>query len=376
MPPASSAPLVLALLTVAISHVKEVCAACSGSPDRGAFAKVAVPAPFQSRNQWNAADFDSSCDCDSIVAMNPNKITVHHTATSSSQSVQNIQSLHQNTNGWCDIGYHFLIDIAGTIYQGRPFWDDADVDTTPRDADDGQWPQMALIQGSHAGGNNVDNIGISLIGCFDSRSACDGIRTSISTTSSTQYDALVSLVAYLCDMYDITPSSSTIIGHNDLSSTLCPGDNLHNLLDDVITAADALLDDACAVPNSNGGDDLRGVCIDTGDCDNDRVVTSNYCPNHAANIKCCHNKACQPYTTYGGGCMDTGACNNHDSHFVSNKCPNQPDNVKCCLRQTCQTNDGIGGYCVDVANCDIDDGRSTEIGHCPGSSAIKCCYYP
>jgi hypothetical protein len=32
------------------------------------------------------------------------------------------QAFHQNTNGWTDIGYHFLVDALGRLYLGRPVW--------------------------------------------------------------------------------------------------------------------------------------------------------------------------------------------------------------------------------------------------------------
>ncbi len=46
---------------------------------------------------------------------------VHHTAGPVDQTVKQIQAFHQDTRGWTDIGYHFLVRADGAIYEGRPF---------------------------------------------------------------------------------------------------------------------------------------------------------------------------------------------------------------------------------------------------------------
>ena len=57
-----------------------------------------------------------------------NRAIVHHTAgnefnttgyEASKANVRAIQNLHKNTNGWGDIGYHFLVDKFGYIFEGR-----------------------------------------------------------------------------------------------------------------------------------------------------------------------------------------------------------------------------------------------------------------
>lgn len=89
---------------------------------------------FLSRDQWSANEWSASCSCSRndttqmIPLSDPYVITIHHTAGTQSFSrnstidiVQSIQRLHQETNGWCDIGYNFLIDSAGNVIQGRPY---------------------------------------------------------------------------------------------------------------------------------------------------------------------------------------------------------------------------------------------------------------
>ena len=81
-------------------------------------------------------------------------ITVHHSvvrtedtsAAASFDTVRGIQRDHMDSKGWGDIGYHFLIDPAGRVIEGREL----------------------IWQGAHAGGqNNIGNVGICLLGNFD-----------------------------------------------------------------------------------------------------------------------------------------------------------------------------------------------------------------
>ena len=81
-------------------------------------------------------------------------ITVHHSvvrtedtsAAETFDTVRGIQRDHMDSKGWGDIGYHFLIDPAGRVIEGREL----------------------VWQGAHAGGqNNIGNVGICLLGNFD-----------------------------------------------------------------------------------------------------------------------------------------------------------------------------------------------------------------
>ncbi len=84
-------------------------------------------------------------------------ITIHHTADEQPlvahslrdvyDYLRRLQSFHQNGNHWADIGYHYLIDAQGRIFEGRPL----------------------AYQGAHAGSGDLNegNIGVALIGDFD-----------------------------------------------------------------------------------------------------------------------------------------------------------------------------------------------------------------
>ncbi|GEM_PF-4513823 len=71
------------------------------------------------REEWGA--LEPRCEYD----RNPyiNAIIIHRTATSNKyvnarRVVKSIQLYHMFSRGWCDIGYHFLMDKDGNIYEG------------------------------------------------------------------------------------------------------------------------------------------------------------------------------------------------------------------------------------------------------------------
>ncbi|MEM9379090.1 MAG: peptidoglycan recognition family protein [Planctomycetota bacterium] len=82
-------------------------------------------------------------------------ITVHHSVftadndslAASLDTVRRIQRSHMVDKGWGDVGYHFFIDRAGRVIEGREL----------------AW------QGAHAGDarSNVANVGVCLLGNFD-----------------------------------------------------------------------------------------------------------------------------------------------------------------------------------------------------------------
>jgi hypothetical protein len=128
------------------------------------------------------------------------RITVHHSArptseiggsslASSADTIRKIQLVHMRDRAFGDIGYHFLIDPAGRIFQGRTL----------------EW------QGAHAeGSNNVANIGVCLLGDFDhERPTSKALR------------ALEGLVGSLSKQHSI--AASAIKGHEQFKPTECPG---------------------------------------------------------------------------------------------------------------------------------------------------------
>lgn len=183
----------------------------------------AVPALI-TRGEWNAEPFIGTPQ--PLANPSYNYMTFHHAAGFSATSlaeglaqVKAIQDLHQNVRGWSDIGYQFVIDRGGRLYQGRPF---LDASTTLEEV-----PRLAL--GAHVGGFNTGNIGICLLGCYHppEGSFCQ------ETITPEAYDKYVETMAFLSENYAVAPTS--IRGHRDFSATACPGDNNYGLLPMLIT---------------------------------------------------------------------------------------------------------------------------------------------
>jgi hypothetical protein len=184
-----------------------------GKADDGGYGTMIAPLRTEllglgivTREAWGARS--SSC------SSNPykNRVTIHHTETPSTdpaRQVRGIQNYHMDTRGWCDVGYHFLIGVDGTIYEGRPL----------------------EKLGAHTGGQNTNNIGIAFIGCFH-----PGCSWGPTSPPEAAIQAAGRLLATLSDIYGFDVSASAVKGHRDMpgASTDCPGDNLEARIGDII----------------------------------------------------------------------------------------------------------------------------------------------
>lgn len=159
-----------------------------------------ILAEIHTRSDWGARPTKSNSS-----PMEPIRaVTVHHAAMDrpapgrASSQIRSIQSAHQNDEGWADIGYHFLVDPEGGIWEGRPL----------------------NTQGAHAGDSesNRGNIGVCLLGNFD-----------LSSVPSSQAAALERLLDRLRDHFRLTRSD--VVPHSRYRSTACPGRSLSNLVD-------------------------------------------------------------------------------------------------------------------------------------------------
>ena len=133
-----------------------------------------------------------------IAASRRTGFVVHHSvsntgsnATGAKALIRSFQRSHQS-NGWGDIGYNFLIDAWGNIYEGRG---------------------LNAI-GAHAGNHNTLNLGVCYIG--------DG-RTGEMPEPAKQ--AFRNLYAWANLQ---TGKTLTRLVHSDLNSTACPGPFIRN----------------------------------------------------------------------------------------------------------------------------------------------------
>ena len=152
-----------------------------------------------SRNSWGATPAVPT----KMKRMNGvSRITIHHEGSAKpnndttpqqvAATLRLIQSQHRKRMGAGDIGYHFIIDRTGTIWQGR------------------DW----AYQGAHTSGANSNNMGIMLLGNFE-----------IQQPTAQQLASLRSLAASLVRKYGLDPRKD-IYGHSDFCNTKCPGRHL------------------------------------------------------------------------------------------------------------------------------------------------------
>ncbi len=173
-----------------------------------------VPQPrIVSRKGWGANEAWATRD---TVYRKPTHFVIHHTVTPNDPQdpayiVRAIYQYHAISRGWGDIGYNFLIDAQGNVYEGRKGGDGA--------------------VGIHAGDYNYGSIGIALMGDY---------RTVEMTPA--MKEALVALMAWEADRFGINPLQSSffvhrdfpnVVGHRDLWSTVCPGDRVYQALPEV-----------------------------------------------------------------------------------------------------------------------------------------------
>lgn len=142
-------------------------------------------------------------------------LIVHHSAGSNSSSdwaavVRSIWSLHTNTNGWGDIGYNYLIDPNGVIYEGRAGGDN--------------------VVGAHFCGTNGYTMGTCVMGTYTSVLPAQNALTS-----------LKNLFTWKANQRGINPlgisyhsgsglTINNVNGHRSGCATECPGTTLFNYL--------------------------------------------------------------------------------------------------------------------------------------------------
>jgi len=120
------------------------------------------------------------------------KIIIHCADTPEGRDVktEEIKRWHTEERGWSDIGYHWVVELDGSIHQGR--------------SED--------IAGAHCRGHNSDSIGICYVGGADSEGNPKDTRTE------GQKDSLKSLITEILDRH----ANAEVFGHRDFSEKACP----------------------------------------------------------------------------------------------------------------------------------------------------------
>ncbi|MFH9475032.1 peptidoglycan recognition protein [Streptomyces anulatus] len=188
--------------------------------------------PIVSRAAWKA---DESLSTESPDYLDQVKaVFVHHTAQTNAYScadsaaiVRGLHTYHVKSNGWKDLGYNFIVDKCGTVFEGRK----GGVDRP--------------VMGAHTYGFNRDTTGIAVIGMYTDTKAATAATTSVARVAAWklgQYKAdpagSVQLTAGAngtnMDRKQFVAGSQyafpRISGHRDGFATECPGLSLYGQL--------------------------------------------------------------------------------------------------------------------------------------------------
>ena len=190
--------------------------------------------PITDRAGWGADETISPEEPGYLPGGKIKAVVVHHTAESNDYTcdqapavVRGIYAYHVKTLGWKDMGYNFLVDKCGTIYEGRK----GGVDRP--------------VMGAHAYGFNAETTGISILGTYTDTAASTAALTSVAR-----------IAAWKLGQYGVDPNGTATLtagdsgrnyagktwakgaqlsfpaihGHRENYNTQCPGDRLYGQL--------------------------------------------------------------------------------------------------------------------------------------------------
>lgn len=200
---------------------------------RTAIGRQPTPPTVQTRAQWGADESirrAAPSYADQVVAA-----VVHHTVNGNTYAredvpaiIRGIYAYHVKSNGWNDIGYNFLVDRFGRVWEGR------------------YGGITKAVIGAHTGGFNTRTTGMALIGDFSSTTVAPAART-----------ALIQLISWRLNLEHVDPTQSVTLtsggngkwaagtlvrarnvgGHRDLYATSCPGSSAYSMINRIRTKA-------------------------------------------------------------------------------------------------------------------------------------------
>jgi flagellar hook assembly protein FlgD len=173
---------------------------------------------------------------------------VHHTVNANSYTraqapalVRGIYYYHTKVNGWNDIGYNFLIDRFGTIYEGR------------------YGGVTKAVMGAQVLGFNSMSTGVSLIGTFQSVAPSKAALTSLEQLLAWKLDLShldpLGTARVRCSTAEMYKAGQwvdvpVIVGHRQVNYTECPGDVLFGLLPAIRSAVAGIGDPKIYTPSA------------------------------------------------------------------------------------------------------------------------------
>jgi hypothetical protein len=197
--PVRAVPTDLRIATVDPGDVRGVAPSAVGQPG------IILRSAWHARAQTNCSSPRYGSSTEGAV--------IHHTVGSNSYSqadspgiVRSIQAYHMEANNWCDIGYNFLVDRFGQIFEGRGGGIDRPV------------------RGAHSGNATVNehSVGVSLMGTFTSADATPAMKNSVAQLVAWRF-SIAGIPAKGVVVDAGGKQYNRISGHQDVVSTACPG---------------------------------------------------------------------------------------------------------------------------------------------------------
>jgi hypothetical protein len=199
-------------------------------------AQASTGAPdIVTRAEWGADESIKSTSGSCVRRFFPvQQLFVHHTVGRNFESnpkaaMRAIYHFHTQRQGWCDVGYNFVIGWDGKIYEGR--WARK---YAPWEVHSSEDSAGRAVAGAHVSGYNSGSVGISVMGNFSEVQPPPAVRKS-----------LAQLLAWEADRHDLRPRGEHtyrnpetgatrrlkyISGHRDAGYTECPGNFLYAAL--------------------------------------------------------------------------------------------------------------------------------------------------
>lgn len=190
--------------------------------------------PIKTRAQWGANEgyrFDNEGEAWVREYREVEKVIIHHTVTPNEGDplamIRSIYYYHAVERGWGDIGYNYLVDRFGNIYEGRFGGDN--------------------VVGGHAYQYAFGSSGIGTMGNFaiaDVPENCQAAIVAIAAWVGRNLDPLGS-----SDFLE-APNLPNICGHRDVTQDTCPGDFLYADLPAIRQAIKQVLDATESPPDT------------------------------------------------------------------------------------------------------------------------------
>jgi hypothetical protein len=175
------------------------------------------PFGVHTRAEWGARPYNGTPDYGSSIKL----AVVHHSDSPNTYTpadvpsiLRSIQAFHMDANGWADIGYNFVVDKFGGIWEARAGGMDKPV------------------IGAHAKGFNTNSVGVMVIGDYTSAQPSAAALESVSNVvgwkmslSGNDPSGRVDFTSGGADKYaaGVVVNLPRVVGHQDVNFTSCPG---------------------------------------------------------------------------------------------------------------------------------------------------------